>query len=345
MKQKYDLICIGDTTVDAFIRLAQAKVFCPPGHRHKDCELCMPFGDKIPYESLTVVPAVGNSSNVAVGSSRLGLRSAVFNALGRDYFGKQVLDVYQKEKVGREFVKINRNLPTNYHFVLSFHAERTILIKHQEFEYFNISKIGDPPWIYFSSIGEHAIKLHHDLASYLEAHPGIKMGFNPGTFQLKFGAKKLARIYKRTHVLFVNREEAMKILKINPSTRLPARQASLGQNVKILFKGLHKLGPKIIAITDGPAGAYASDGQCQYYIPIYPDPKPPTERTGAGDSFAAGFMAALVYELPVASALKWGPVNAMSVVQQTGAQRGLLTKRQLLDYLRKAPKHYQPKKL
>ena len=29
----------------------------------------MPFADKIPYESLTVAPAVGNASNVAVGAA------------------------------------------------------------------------------------------------------------------------------------------------------------------------------------------------------------------------------------------------------------------------------------
>ena len=38
------------------------------------------------------------------------------------------------------------------------------------------------------------------------------MGFNPGTFQLRFGAEKLRDIYKHTYVLFVNREEAEIIL-------------------------------------------------------------------------------------------------------------------------------------
>ncbi|TSA45036.1 carbohydrate kinase family protein [bacterium] len=329
--KKYDLICIGDTTVDAFIKLHDASLQCDKDHEH--CKLCMPFADKVPYESLTVVPAVGNSSNVAVGAARLGLKSACLNAVGADYFGRQILDVYKKEKVGAELVKLNPGLPTNYHFVLNFHAERTILIKHQKYSYYSPSKIGTVPWIYFSSIAEHTLPFHHELARYLKAHKEIKMGFNPGTFQLLLGAKKLKDVYRNTYALFVNRQEAQKILKVN--------NPEIGQ----LFKGLHKLGPKIVAITDGPKGAYASDGRSQYFMPIYPDPKPPLERTGAGDSFAAGFMAALVRNLPMTEALKWGPVNAMSVVQEIGAQKGLLTKSQLLNYLRKAPKSYQPRKI
>ena len=328
---KYDIISIGDTTIDAFIKLHDASVHCDLNH--KNCQLCLSFADKVPYESLTVIPAVGNSSNVAMGAARLGLKSAAFTAIGGDYFGTQILDVYRKEKVGGEFVKINKNLPTNYHFVLNFQAERTILIKHQHFSYFEPERIGDVEWIYFSSMAENTLPFHQELGRYLTKHPKIKMGFNPGTFQLRLGTAKLHDIYRQTYVLFVNREEAQKILKIK------------NQNVKILFRGLHKLGPKIVVITDGPDGAYVSDGQHSYSMPLYPDPKPPVERTGAGDAFSAGFISALVYGLPVTEAMRWGPVNSMSVVQDIGAQRGLLNKPQLLKLLGKAPKNYKSRKI
>ncbi len=105
------------------------------------------------------------------------------------------------------------------------------------------------------------------------------------------------------------------------------------------------MGPKIVAITDGPDGSYGSDSVSHYFMPKYPDPKPPLERTGAGDSFATGFMSALIYGKPITEALRWGPINSMSVVQEIGAQKGLLTKPQLLRLLKSAPKHYQPKKI
>ena len=57
-----------------------------------------------------------------------------------------------------------------------------------------------------------------------------------------------------------------------------------------LINKLHELGPKIVVLTDGPNGAYASDSENRFRMPLYPDPAPPVERTGAGDSFAGGFM-------------------------------------------------------
>lgn len=339
MKPKYDLISIGDTTIDAFIRLHEATVHCRLDN--KECELCISYADKVPYESLELVAAVGNASNVAVGTSRLGLRSAAFTAVGGDIFGRQILDVYNKERVGREFVKINPREQTNYHFVLNYQAERTILIMQHHYQYHNFNKISRTKWLYLSSLGGENLQIHQKLGKYLKKHPDIKMGFNPATFEMKMGTAKLRDLYQRTHVLFVNREEAGRIL----SAKGGSAQVKKNQNVKVLLRGLHKLGPEIVVITDGPDGAYASERGYAYFIPIYPDPKPPYERTGAGDAFSSGFMAALIYGLPVADALRWAPVNSMNVVQYTGAQKGLLTKQQLLSLLKKAPKNYNPKKI
>jgi sugar/nucleoside kinase (ribokinase family) len=327
MPQTYDIVAIGDVVVDAFIKLSVGEVTTDP--ETKEMTLSMPFGDKIPYESLKVVAAVGNASNVAVGLARLGFKPAMLAAIGKDYYGQQIMDHYGKEGVATELVKVNDDLPTNYHFVLNYGAERTILVKHEDFSYAPITAIGDAPWIYFSSIGQHALALHDELAAHLDAHPNIKLGFNPGTFQIKLGAERLQKIYAHTYVLFVNREEAAHILGTHE------------RDIKTLFAGLHKLGPKIVAITDGPAAAYASDGSKAWQVAPYPDPKPPISRTGAGDAFATGFMAALMSGLGAQEALRWGPIESMSVVQAIGAQTNLLTKPQLTSYLESAPASYK----
>jgi sugar/nucleoside kinase (ribokinase family) len=315
--------------MDAFIVLKKARVHKHPDREH--LEICMPFADKVPYESLTVVPAVGNASNVAVGASRLGIKTSMLAAVGNDYYGRQIFDWYRKEGVGTEFMKVNRGKPTNYHFVLNYGPERTILIKHEDYVYCDPAHLGSVPWIYFSSIGEHTHAFHEKLAKYLAAHPDTKMAFNPGTFQLKLGAKKLKEIYRRTHVLFVNREEAELIL------------GTKRDDIKFLMRGLRALGPKIVVVTDGPLGAYASDDGSCYFMPPYPDPRPPISRTGAGDAFSTGFLSGLIFGLSVPEALKWAPIESMHVVQFFGAQTGLLTKPTLLKLLAKAPRRYQPK--
>ena len=69
-------------------------------------------------------------------------------------------------------------------------------------------------------------------------------------------------------------------------------------------------------------------------IPRYPDPRPPYEITGAGDAFASTIVSALVLGLPLHQALLWGPVNASAVIQEIGAQKGLLTREQLEQNLK-----------
>lgn len=331
MKQTYDIVAIGDVVVDAFIKLSVGEVTTNP--ETKEMTLSMPFGEKIPYESLKVVAAVGNASNVAVGLARLGYKAAMLAAVGKDYYGQQILDHYAKEGVGTELVSINEQLPTNYHFVLNYGAERTILVKHEDFSYMPIATANDVPWIYFSSIGQHALPLHDELADYLDAHPSTKLGFNPGTFQIKLGAERLKRIYARTYILFVNREEAQHILGVHD------------RDLAHLFAGLHALGPHIVAITDGPEAAYISEGKEQYVVTPYPDPKPPVSRTGAGDAFATGVIGGLMAGLSVHQALAWGPVESMSVVQAIGAQTNLLTRKQLDEYLANAPASFTVKPL
>ena len=109
--------------------------------------------------------------------------------------------------------------------------------------------------------------------------------------------------------------------------------------------GIAKLGPKIVVVTDGPKGAYAYDGSEFWFMPPYPDPKPPYERTGAGDAFSSTFTVALALGKSIPEALSWAPINSMSVVQYVGAREGLLTQAKMEEYLKNAPPDYKPKKI
>lgn len=338
MAQQYDFIAIGDTVTDAFIRLKDASVHCDL-NREK-CVICMRFADKIPYEEVIIVPAVGNSANAAVGAARLGLRSALVSNVGDDYFGKECLDALTAEKVAVEFIAIHKGQKTNYHYVLWYEDDRTILIKHENYDY-HVPDVDDPSWVYLSSLGENSLPFHGVLEEYLKKRPGVKLAFQPGTYQIKFGKEKLAGIYQRAEVSICNTDEARRILGVDES------------DAKKLIVALHNLGPKVVVITDGPKGAYAFDGstslttggEAMWFMPPYPDPKPPYERTGAGDAFSSTFVVALALGMDVPTALTWAPVNSMSVVQHVGARAGLLTRPELEAYLAKAPKDYKPRLL
>ncbi len=326
----YDFIAIGDTVIDAFIRLKDASVSGQPDT--KEYKICLPFADKVPYEDVFVIPAVGNAANAAVSASRLGIRSAIVSNIGDDQNGVDCLEAFKKDNVGTELIKINQGIKTNYHYVLWYKEDRTILIKHEVYPYI-LSEIVNPKWVYFSSVSETAYPFHNTVAEYLENHPEIKLAFQPGKNEIKLGREKLARLYKRADILFCNVEEAEKILEIE----------TLGINE--LLKRLREIGPKIVVITDGPRGAYAYNGVDTWQQLPYPDIKPPFERTGAGDAFASTVVGALILGKALPEALSWGAVNSMSVVQEVGAQKGLLTKEALESLLSSAPSEFKPTKL
>ena len=133
MKKTLDFAAVGDITTDAFIRIKDASVNCDINREH--CKLCFSFGEKVPYEFVEVVRAVGNSPNAAISASRLGLEAGLVSNMGDDLNGKECLETLKKEKVNTESVKIHKDKETNYHYVLWYEEERTILIKHQEYDY------------------------------------------------------------------------------------------------------------------------------------------------------------------------------------------------------------------
>jgi len=139
-------------------------------------------------------------------------------------------------------------------------------------------------------------------------------------------------LYQRTEVLVLNREEAVEVTGGNYD------------DLHDLFNRLHQIGPKIVCITDGPDGAYASDGENRFKMPPYPDPAPPKERTGAGDAFTSTFVAALIKGNNIEGAMQWAPINSMNVVQNVGAQGGLLSEEQISEFLQNAPEWYKPER-
>lgn len=333
-RAQLDVLSVGDVVIDDFIRLLDKEEKVE--HTKDGSEwLAIPFGTKIPFDHNEVVPAVGNASNASVAFAKLGLKSGLVANIGNDDRGQAILEALHKAGVDSRFVHINHGMKSNYHYVLWYKDERTILIKHEEYDYqwpsFRISDI--PKWIYFSSISKHALEYHDQMAAWLESHPSVRLAFQPGTFQLEAGPKRLKKIYERSELLAVNREEATTISGGDHS------------DIHDLLDRLHGLGPKIVVISDGHNGAYASDGEKRFKMPIYPDIKPPYDRTGAGDAFTSTFVAAIINGADIEGALLWAPINSMSVVQKVGAQAGLLTLRELEKYLRQAPNWYHPERI
>lgn len=330
MAAKPDVMSVGDIVTDDFIELIKDEVHVYQNDQGK--WLIIPFGTKMPFDHHEVVHGVGNASNAAVAFARLGLNSSFATDVGGDQEGRDMIAVLRREGVDYRFVRVHPKYKSNYHFVLQDGAERTILIKHEAYDYHwpHLRVSETPKWLYFSSISEHALPYHDQVTRWLEKHPQVKLAFQPGTFQMEAGTGRLKKVYERSEVLILNREEAVTVGGGNH------------EDVHDLIDKLHALGPKIVVITDGSDGAYVSAGEKRLKMPIYPDIAPPVDRTGAGDAFASTFVAALIKGNTIEGALQWAPINSMSVCQKIGARAGLLSEHEIEAYLRKAPHGYGP---
>ena len=133
---------------------------------------------------------------------------------------------------------------------------------------------------------------------------------------MKTGINKLREMAARIDVLFVNKQEA---------------QGLVGEELEIieLHNKLSEMGIKLSVITDGINGASTFDGEKVKQNGVYKTGKKVSDKTGAGDAFAAGFIAAMHYGKGVEEAMKWGTINSSGVVTEIGAIEGLRTKEEV----------------
>lgn len=309
-----DLVSIGDPTIDTFLQIHDAHVSCKLNR--EDCQLCFDYANKIPVEGFFRFPA-GNMPNNAIGAARLGLSVLAYGVVGEDKEGEWIREELAKEGVETKFIHTDKSRATNASTVLVFQHERTIFVWHQTRRY-HLRALPTADWLYLTSLGPlspHLETLHRELSGYLKTHP-TKLAFNPGTYQLLLGREKLAPLLSRSRVLIINKEEAHELT------------GKSSWDIKVLLQAMRDLGPEIAVITDGPNGSFVHDGVRYLACGIYD--MPVVERTGAGDSYATAFIAALHYGLDIPEAMRWGTFNSAYVVGQYGGILGLVGKKSML---------------
>lgn len=317
----FDLISIGDATIDNFVQIHDAQVKC--NLNRTDCRLCVEYGDKIPVDKLSHEVA-GNAANSAVGAARLKLKSAIYTNVGSDPSGRQILEKLKNEEVSTKYVAVNEGMESNLSTVLIFQKERTIFVYHQQWKY-RLPDLDLAKWVYFTSVGESFTQsnLLGELDTYLE-RTGARLLYNPGTYQLKAGVKKNPKLLALTEAFIVNKDEAGRIL------------GKEDISIKKLLKATSDLGPNMVVITDGKEGSYGFDGERFYHIGIFPANL--IEMTGAGDAYATGLLAGLFYGNSLAQSMRWGAANGAAVVEQIGPQAGLLSYAAMQAKLKENPK-------
>lgn len=314
-KKQFDIITIGDATQDVYVLLDDA---CVQKSKKDSAKICLPFGEKIPVKE-PVRMVGGNAANVAFGCKRLGLSTAYWGVLGDDDFGIFIRDELERYGIDVSLTALQAKSKTNYSTILLYRGERTILSYHADRQY-SIKKLPPTRWVYLTSMVRGYEKVWRAVIAGKQEY-GYRIAINPGSRQIEDGLRHWGWAVQAADVVMVNTHEAQVLLA-----------TSLSQEGALLKK-FHALGCACVVITNSREGACGYDGEQGYRIGALPFKA--VDSTGAGDSFASGFISALVVGNHWRDALKWGILNSGSVVSQIGPHSGLLNQRTLREWNKK----------
>ncbi len=147
---------------------------------------------------------------------------------------------------------------------------------------------------------------------------GFKIALNPGQHNLKADPELMKALIRETSILVLNHDEATFLLGSSHAS----------SDEEVILHALSELGPQCIGLTDGARGAWVFDGK-KMYSTVPPHIPKVVDSTGAGDAFISGFFGALLHKYSTETALRWGISNSVSVIQEYGCTKGLLTERDL----------------
>lgn len=300
----YQCTVIGDIALDRFLLVPDIPISPSPSNPG-NFTLNLEIGHKIPvsqvYDSIG-----GNAYNLAYGLSLLGINTALVASIGEDNLSNYIIDAINGLNLNTEHIVKTANSGINQSTILSINGERIVFSHHQPKDYTNLS-LPTSEWLYITSLSKGS---EATLQNIINNSNNYKLVFNPGSYLLKHNLDLIHQILPKTEILFVNKEEAQYISN------------NTDENIIALIQNLHNLGAKIIAITDGNNGAYVSNTDSKLHLPARQVEK--KETTGAGDAFAAGFLASFIQNSEdIGQALKWGIIQSSSVLREIGSVNGL----------------------
>lgn len=301
-------LVVGSSIVDVLLYLDD-----PSKITLTDTDLIFKLGDKIPL-SHTVFETGGNGANVAVALQNFGIPTSFYTYLSTD-----ALSSYLKSKITERGVTLispdSNTEKSPVSLILNLPQDRVILSYHPESNHEfspNIQEVSFDA-IYVTSISNTWETAYEQILEFAEKN-STKIAFSPGSKQMENMNEIFRKVLHASTYLFINLDEAKRILET-----FDHRAESIHDILNMLLT----LGPSLVSVTDGKNGAYSLSRDSEaLFLPPFGEGG--GEKTGAGDSYAAAFLSAILQGEDIKTAMRWGALNAHFVMQIPGAQNGLL---------------------
>lgn len=306
---RYQVITIGSGLVDVFIHTHKFQLV----DTQQGALLCQLHGSKTEVDNFNVFTG-GGGGNTAVGFARLGFKTAAICETGRDNFSYLVTKDLQDNGVSTELVISEKSEQTGGSVILICeNGERSILVHRGAaamLDPFDISAywLSQSEHVHLSSIGGKEKTLEKIFLAVRRAD-STSLSWNPGKGELLLLAERRLIIKDiPCQTFLVNQEEWQMI-------------ADVQSEIMQCFA--------TVVVTAGKKGGEVyHHGEHVCHFPALSQEA--VDTTGAGDSFATGFVAGLLWGKSPQEAAQLGARNSASVVSYYGAKAGLLSKDKIL---------------
>ena len=342
------VLTIGGATLDTIISYEDMETLIHQRKGSSQSYLLLEEGKKIEVVKQDIVSG-GGATNTAVAFKRQGYEVALFCKIGRDLVGELVLEELQEYGLNTDNISYDDDIATATSFIVpSLKGDRAVFAYRGAnanllMKDFPLNDIKGYHFIYITSLSSRSAE---QLPKIVEAaqKANVPVAINPGVSQLTCGAEDLKKSLSGIDTFILNEEEAQKFMASllgstavdakSGADKLDASKTSFSQgyfNLREYFKKVLELGPKVVVVTNGGEGVYVATKEKLYF---HKAPKVKVVNTlGAGDAFGSGFTGALYQGASIPDAIRAGILNSGSVIQHSGAKKGLLNSAEIKQQL------------
>ncbi len=301
----YDLIAIGDITVDLF--------FKGESFTQKDDRFLLAIGGKYSasyfYESLG-----GGGANVAVGCAHFGFNCAVIGTVGENPFKQMIIQKLVKKRVSCEFLNVEKDYLNISTILLNELGGRTII---HYCPHHNSNKIGtlisqqthQSKIVYLGNLPHITPDERQKWLMFFKEQSSI-ICLSLGISDCRKGVEFLKKLLLLADILILNTHEFSELVK----KKITDINFNNSQTDFIQFDK-----KQVLILTDAEKGSYGYyEGEVFYQKAL--SPKKIVDTTGAGDAFTSGFLSSYIVDKNIQKGMHNGAVYASIILSRIGAQ-------------------------
>lgn len=295
------VLCIGSVTTDVIIKPVDA----------------LPTPGELQFIDSSSMFVGGCASNASIDLAKLGVPVSLCVKLGKDLFGHFVYDTCKEAGVDVSGCVMDENVQTTTSIVcVNSEGERSFLYNGGSTSAMTDKDIPDSLIADADIVFLAGALLTHGL----DGEPAAKM-FEKAQKMGKFTVMDTA--WDPTGRWMKGVEAALPHLDLFMPSIEEAQKIAGKEDFDDIADVFFENGVKNVIIKAGKKGAYIREGGKKgYFAPTYLSVKP-TDTTGAGDSFCAGFLAGLAQDFDFEKSAKLGNAVGTHCVMELGASTGI----------------------